>query len=89
MRPGYRPLARPYDKQRASAMPEPPPAWPVECAGILFRTAQRLGVTVREVDETLTVEDLIDEIDLHAYLHDVDHEPERAPPVTAPVARRR
>lgn len=88
MRPGYRPLPRPYDKKRASAMPEPPPAWPAECAGILFRTAQRLGMTVREVDETLTVEDLLDEQDLHAYLHDVDHEPEQAPQVTSPTRRR-
>lgn len=72
-------------------MPLPPSAWPAECAGLLFRAAQRLGVTVREADETLTVEDLLDEHDLHAYLHDVDHEPEQAPPppVTAPAGRRR
>ena len=68
-------------------MPQPPPAWPAECAGLLFRAAQRLGMTVRDADETLTVEDLLDERDLHAYLHDVDHEPERAPQVTP--ARRR
>lgn len=68
-------------------MPQPPPAWPAECAGLLFRAAQRLGMTVRDADETLTVEDLLDERDLHAYLHDVDHEPEQAPPAT-PVRRR-
>lgn len=82
MRPGYRPLPRPHDKQRAGTMPQPPPAWPAECAGILFRAAQRLGLTVRDADETLTVGDLLDEHDLHAYLHDVDHEPEQAPQVT-------
>lgn len=68
-------------------MPQPPPAWPAECAGLLFRAAQRLGMTVRDADETLTVEDLLDERDLHAYLHDVDHEPEQAPPQT-PTRRR-
>lgn len=89
IRPGYRPLPRPYDKKRATPMPSPPPAWPAECAGILFRAAQRLGITVHEADERLTVEDVLDEADLHAYLHDVDHEPETAPPVTQSAGRRR
>lgn len=89
MRPGYRPLARPHDKKRASPMPLPPPAWPAEVGGILFRAAQRLGCTVAEADERLSVDDVLDEADLHAYLHDVDHEPEQAPQVTPALTGRR
>ena len=89
MRPGYVALPRPHDKRRASPMPLPPPAWPGECAGILFRAAQRLGITVAEADERLSVDDVLDEADLHAYLHDVDHEPEQAAVVTTQAVRRR
>lgn len=80
MRPGYRPLPRPYDSKRKGAMPMPPPA----LAGVvafppMARAVQRLGITLAEADERLTVEDVLDEADLTAYLHDVDHEPETEP----------
>jgi hypothetical protein len=56
-------------------MPKPPPAWPADIGGILLRAAQRLGVTVETAARDLSVEDIMDEVDLHAYLFDVDHEP--------------
>lgn len=72
-------MPRPHDKGRSAPMPNPPPAWPADASGLLLRAAQRLGITVAEADARLSVEDLLDERDLHAYLHDVDHEPEAAP----------
>lgn len=45
----------------------------------LARVAQRLGLTLAEVDERLGVEDVLDEVDLQAYLYDCDHDPEAAP----------
>lgn len=77
------PLPRPHDEARRGPAPKPPPAWGGDVAGLLFRAAQRLGLTVGEAAERLSVEDLLDEADLHAYLHDVDHEP--AAPPAAPA----
>jgi hypothetical protein len=47
--------------------------------GLLARAAMRLNITVAEADERLSVEDLLDERDATAYLHDVDHEPASEP----------
>ncbi len=58
-------------------MPSPPPSLPgVVAFPPLARAATRLGLTLREVDERLSVEDVLDEADLAAYLHDVDVAPQ-------------
>ncbi len=59
-------------------MPKVPPSFP-EVGGLLFRAATRLHITLAEADERLGVEDLLDERDGAAYLHDVDCEPQAAP----------
>ncbi len=82
MRPGYTPLPRPHDPARRAPMPSVPPALPREIGGALVRAAVRLGVTVAEADRVLSVEDIFDEMDGAAYLHDVDHEPAPEPTVT-------
>jgi hypothetical protein len=62
-------------------MPAPPPALPgVVAHPALARVAQRLGITLREVDRRLDVGDVLDEADLAAYLHDVDCPPEPPKP---------
>lgn len=83
-RPGYVPLPRPYDDKRVAPWPTPPPGLVglaevpgVASAGALARVAQRLGLSLAEVDRTMTVSDVLDELDLQAYLADVDHEPRR------------
>lgn len=60
----------------------------MDVAGLLFRAAQRLGITVGDAAERLSVEDLLDEADLHAYLYDVDHEPRQPPAPDASALRR-
>lgn len=82
-RPGYVPLPRPHDTPRATPMPAPPRSLPgVASFPPIVRAAQRLGITLRELDERCSVEDVLDEADLAAYLHDVDNEPKAAAPVT-------
>lgn len=67
------------------------PATPASLPGVvahpaIARAAQRLRITLAEVDERLTVEDVLDEVDLAAYLFDVDHEP-RPTPISGPPRR--
>jgi len=68
-------------------MPSVPPALPREVGGALARAASRLGVTLAEADERLSVEDVFDEMDVAGYLHDVDHEPADALASSVPVRR--
>lgn len=82
---GYAPLPRPHDPKRVAPMPKPPPglvgfgAVPgIASEGALARVAQRLGISLAEVDRTMTVAAVLDEIELQAYLADVDHEPQQA-----------
>lgn len=68
------------------------PATPASLPGVvahpaIARAAQRLRITLAEVDERLSVEDVLDEVDLAAYLFDVDHEPRPAPTATPPPRR--
>lgn len=84
-RPGYEPLPRPHDPVRATPYPAPPPALAgMEMvrgflpAGALARVAQRLGLSLADVDERMSVEDVLDEMDLQAYLYDVDVAPQTA-----------
>lgn len=89
MRPGYAPLPRPADRKRVAPMPEPPPALPaLVVQPAMARLAARLSITMRELDERCTVEDVLDEIDFAAYLHDVDAEPEQPKPAV-PAGRLR
>ena len=88
-RPGYTPLPRPYDPKRAAPWPTPPPtlvglaAVPgVASEGALARVAQRLGLSLAQVDATMDVGAVLDELDLQAYLADVDREPQQQPPPT-------
>ena len=88
MRPGYTPLPR--TSTREAPYPAPPPG----CAALavhpaLARVCQRLNLTVREADERLTVEDVLDEMDLQAYLYDVDCEPPKPQAPTLPGFMRR
>ena len=85
-RPAYSPLARPFDHRRASPYPLPPPALcGMEAvpgylpAGALARVAERLHLSLADVDARMSVDDVLDELDLQAYLVDVDHEPQGAP----------
>ena len=88
MRPGYTPLPR--TSTREAPYPSPPPG----CAALavhpaLARVAQRLNITLAEVDARLSVEDVLDECDLQAYLYDVDCEPPKPPAPTFPAMMRR
>jgi hypothetical protein len=47
--------------------------------GALARVAQRLGLTLTEVDRRMTVDEVLDEFDLQAYLFDVDNAPQERP----------
>jgi hypothetical protein len=69
-------------------MPTVPPALPREVGGALVRAAHRLGLTVADADRALSVEDIFDEMDSAAYLHDVDHEPATEPQPSVPTGRR-
>ena len=44
--------------------------------GALARVAQRLGVTLADIDARMTVGDVLDELDLQSYLFDVDNAPQ-------------
>lgn len=75
-RPRYVPLQRPHDPKRATVLPDPPDSLPgVVYFPPLARAAARLGRTLSEVDE-MSIEDVLDEADLAAYLHDVDVPPD-------------
>jgi len=50
--------------------------------GALARVAQRLNLSLGAVDETMSVDDVLDEMDLQAYLFDVDNPPADKPPRT-------
>lgn len=85
-RPAYAPLARPHDPPRASPFPKPPPGLVgVEAvpgylgAGAITRVAQRLGLSLANVDARMTIDDVLDEMDLQAYLADVDNPPQGPP----------
>lgn len=66
-------------------MPAPPRALPgVVAHPPIVRAAQRLGITLRELDDRCSVEDVLDEADLAMYLNDVDNEPRAAMPVSPP-----
>lgn len=61
-------------------MPSPPRSLPgVVAMPALARAATRLHITLTEADERCSVEDVLDEMDLTAYLHDVDVEPDPPP----------
>ena len=82
----YAPLPRPHDHRRATPYPAPPPSLVgmegvdgVAPAGALARVAQRLGLSLGDLDETLTVSDVLNELDLQAYLFDVDNPPAERP----------
>lgn len=61
-------------------MPRPPASLPgVAAFPPLARAAARLNITLAEVDERLSAEDVLDEADLAAYLHDVDVPPQDKP----------
>ena len=66
-------------------MPRPPPGLVgfgevpgITSEGALARVAQRLGISLAEIDRTMTAAAVLDEIELQAYLADVDHEPQQA-----------
>lgn len=85
MRPGYTPLPRPHDRKRQAPMPEAPDSLPgVAAVPAMARLAHRKGLTLAEVDERCSVEDVLDEIDMAAYLFDVDAEPEGPPTHSTP-----
>lgn len=64
-------------------MPSPPRSLPgVSAMPALARAATRLHITLAEADERLSIEDVLDEMDLTAYLHDVDVEPDPPPAPT-------
>ena len=94
-RPAYQPIARPHDPPRASPYPAPPPALVgLEAlpgylgAGALARVAQRLNCTLADIDARMTVDEVLDELDLQAYLYDVDAAPQPAPKATPGGGRR-
>ena len=86
-RPEYVPLPRPHDARRTTPFPKPPPSLcgmeailGLTPPGALARVAQRLGVTLADIDARMTVGDVLDELDLQSYLFDVDNAPaDRAP----------
>lgn len=85
-RPAYQPLARPYDPPRATPFPSPPPALvglaPVPghtAPGALARVAQRLNLSLADIDARMTMDEVLDELDLQAYLADVDNAPAGPP----------
>lgn len=85
-RPGYTPLPRPHDEKRVAPWPTPPPALVglagvpgISAEGALARVAQRLNISLAEIDRAMDVCAVLDELDLQAYLADVDHEPRAKP----------
>ncbi len=52
-------------------------------AGALSRVAERLHFSLADIDDRMTVDAVLDELDLQAYLVDVDREPQ-GPPTMAP-----
>lgn len=92
-RPAYQPLARPHDPPRATPYPKPPPALVgMEFipgylgAGALARVAQRLNISLADIDARMTVDEVLDELDLQAYIYDVDAAPQ-PPPKKPPGGR--
>jgi hypothetical protein len=72
-------------------MPKSPPALVGMGAGEcppLARVAQRLGLSLAQVDATMTVDEVLDECDLQIYLHDCDREPMEAPKPSPRPSRR-
>lgn len=85
-RPEYKPLPRPHDPRRATPFPDPPPglcgmeAIPgLTPPGALARVAQRAGITLDALDATMTVDEVLTDLDLQAYLFDVDNAPQERP----------
>jgi len=55
-------------------------------AGALARVAQRLNLSLADIDARMTVDEVLDELDLQAYLYDVDAAPQ-PPPKAKPGGR--
>jgi hypothetical protein len=80
IRPGYTPLLRPYDPKRQGALPQPPPGIPgLVDFPALARIATRLGITLQQLDEQMSIEDVFDECEMQHYIHDIDQPPQGAP----------
>lgn len=47
--------------------------------GALARVAQRAGITLDALDATMTVDEVLTDLDLQAYLFDVDNAPQERP----------
>lgn len=63
-------------KGEAPRAPRPPLDPPVSMVAVtwpaLARVAQRLGMSLADVDRRLTVADVLQELDLQRYLYDLD-----------------
>lgn len=69
-------------------MPRPPPALSALAEfPALARVCQRLGISAAEMDRTMTVDEVLDEVDLQHYLYDCDNEPREAPRPPTPGRR--
>ena len=84
-----RPLYRPEGVPPGPPGQCPPPAPPIGVRGLehfptLARVAHRLGLTMREIDERLTISDVLDEADLAVYLASVEACAMPAPPKPPP-----
>ncbi len=55
-------------------------------AGALARVAQRLNISLADIDARMTVDEVLDELDLQAYIYDVDAAPQ-PPPKKPPGGR--
>gem|GEM_PF-5750220 len=84
-RPRYSPLPRPHDAPRVGLIPSPPASLPgvAECPRIV-RVCQRLGISLARMDAKMTVDEVLDEMDLQSYLYDLD-----TPPAAAPLPKGR
>lgn len=84
VRAGYIPVPRPFDPQGTAPKVNPPPALcGVVDYPVLARIAQRLNITLSQLDE-LSMEEILDEVDLIHYLHDIDNPPAEPPKPKAP-----
>ena len=80
-----RPLYRPEGVPPGPPGQCPPPPPPIGVRGLeyfptLARICHRLNITARELDERLTVDDVLDEADLAVYLSSVEACAMPAPP---------